>query len=550
MTREPVEVAKDPRRHDLDALRGFAMVLGIVLHGALAYMPAPGWPVQDGDQVVWMQRVVQAIHGFRMPVFFLISGFFTAMLWERRGLGGLVRQRTMRIALPLAIGCVTIIPMMWGVVAWTSWRATSMDPVAEVTVAEDATIWSAALEGDVETLRVLVAGGADVNEADEQYRTTPLGWSVLGGHAESAAVLLELGADVNRAYGNGSTAMHTAAFLGRDGVAEELLNAGADLTILDGWEQTPIDALAVPEPMTMMIAGAMQLELTSEQMLAGRERIRELLAASGIEAEPAESESMLRVVVTWLMTFPFFHHLWFLWYLCLFVVGFAAVVSLFGWVRVNVIPAVLIGSPLCLLWLVPLTLPLQWRMGLIGADTSLGIIPIPKVFAFYAIFYGFGALVYGRCGVAQRLGRGWWWMLPIAAACFPVGLWMTAGMEGLEWTGELWVVRLAQTLFCWLSVFGLIGVFECVLSRGRGWVRYLSDSSYWLYLVHMPLVVAGQELLRTQEMAGWAKLSVLVVGCTLMLLVSYQVMVRHTPIGWLLNGRRGKSRAPTACVEG
>ena len=38
-----------PRRHDLDALRAFAMFLGIVLHAGLSF--APGiWMVQDSQQ--------------------------------------------------------------------------------------------------------------------------------------------------------------------------------------------------------------------------------------------------------------------------------------------------------------------------------------------------------------------------------------------------------------------------------------------------------------------------------------------------------------------
>ena len=41
-----------PRRHDLDSLRAIAMLLGIGLHGALAYIPMPdaGWPIHDRRQ--------------------------------------------------------------------------------------------------------------------------------------------------------------------------------------------------------------------------------------------------------------------------------------------------------------------------------------------------------------------------------------------------------------------------------------------------------------------------------------------------------------------
>ena len=53
-------------------------------------------------------HLVQLVHGFRMPVFFLLSGFFCALLWQRRGLRGLLKNRILRIALPLIICIPTI----------------------------------------------------------------------------------------------------------------------------------------------------------------------------------------------------------------------------------------------------------------------------------------------------------------------------------------------------------------------------------------------------------------------------------------------------------
>ena len=110
---EPAE----PRRHDLDALRSFALLLGIGLHAALSFMDVP-WVVQDRVSAPEFRFVVDAIHGFRMPLFFLLSGFFTAMLWRKRGLRGLLQHRAKRIALPLALGCATIVPATWGLVIW------------------------------------------------------------------------------------------------------------------------------------------------------------------------------------------------------------------------------------------------------------------------------------------------------------------------------------------------------------------------------------------------------------------------------------------------
>ena len=82
------------RFHDLDALRGFAMLLGILLHTGLFLVPLDSWPVLDA----WARATpleangyaiaLSAVHGFRMPVFFLLSGFFHALLWHRAAAAG------------------------------------------------------------------------------------------------------------------------------------------------------------------------------------------------------------------------------------------------------------------------------------------------------------------------------------------------------------------------------------------------------------------------------------------------------------------------------
>ena len=62
-----------PRRYDLDALRATTMLLGIALHAGLSFTPFP-WPVQDEQQSGFFGLLFAAIHGFRMPVFFVLNG--------------------------------------------------------------------------------------------------------------------------------------------------------------------------------------------------------------------------------------------------------------------------------------------------------------------------------------------------------------------------------------------------------------------------------------------------------------------------------------------
>ncbi len=100
------------RFHELDALRAFAMLLGVVLHASM-YLVWKEWPVV-ADEIspeLPYDDIVFAIHGFRMPIFFLLSGFFTALLWQRRGRKMLVNHRLKRVGLPLLIGMFTIVPI-------------------------------------------------------------------------------------------------------------------------------------------------------------------------------------------------------------------------------------------------------------------------------------------------------------------------------------------------------------------------------------------------------------------------------------------------------
>lgn len=98
------------RRHDLDALRAIAMMLGIVLHAAIAYTGF-GWAVSDPSHSRAFIYLFDAVHGFRMQLFFFISGYFTTMLYFKRGMRGLLYQRGKRILIPLLLFAPLLSPL-------------------------------------------------------------------------------------------------------------------------------------------------------------------------------------------------------------------------------------------------------------------------------------------------------------------------------------------------------------------------------------------------------------------------------------------------------
>ena len=72
------ETEPTDRLHGLDALRGSALLLGVVLHASLSYFPVTIWIVPDTDNSPVASATFFAIHLFRMTTFFLIAGLFEA----------------------------------------------------------------------------------------------------------------------------------------------------------------------------------------------------------------------------------------------------------------------------------------------------------------------------------------------------------------------------------------------------------------------------------------------------------------------------------------
>jgi hypothetical protein len=533
------------RRFDLDALRAVAMLLGIVLHAALSFFPS-FWVVTDSRQNDAFGVLVSAIHGFRMPLFFVMSGFFSAMLLHRRGRWSLVKHRFRRVLLPLLLGMVTIVPATnWiSSVAMSSASRTG----GSASAAERAsTIWAAAEAGDLDTIERHLASGAAVNDLGGELRVTPLHQAALSNRVEAAELLIRRGADVNAVASDGGTPLHAAAFLGNEEVVAALVEHGANVNAANQRGQTPLDVAAVDEATTRALASLLKLPVNEDGLGRRKAAIAEYLRQRGATAGRTAGLADL------LMQMPLFNHLWFLWFLWWLVLGLAAVSALGAGLPALRLPAWLVVSPARYVWLVPLTMIPQWFMGAdgvapsFGPDTSAGLLPIPHVLGYYAIFFGFGALYYGFEDRNGRVGAYGWLPLGIGLlVVFPLGMALSLGWPAaLSGVGDtlnplsrrVLAVGL-QAAYPWLMTFGLMGLFRRVFAVESPAMRYLSDSAYWLYLAHLPLVIAAQYVVRDWPLPALAKFVLIVVVVTPFLLWTYQTVVRDTRLGRVLNGPR------------
>jgi glucan biosynthesis protein C len=98
----------------------------------------------------------------------------------------------------------------------------------------------------------------------------------------------------------------------------------------------------------------------------------------------------------------------------------------------------------------------------------------------------------------------------------------------------------------WIWSIALLGIFTRYLSTQNRVLRYLSDSSYWVFIVHMLGTVGFGALLFPLSIPAELKIIANIAATTVACLVTYEYLVRRTWIGVLLNGSRkyGAATAP------
>ncbi len=126
----------------------------------------------------------------------------------------------------------------------------------------------------------------------------------------------------------------------------------------------------------------------------------------------------------------------------------------------------------------------------------------------------------------------------LTALCFNLG-----GSRALELPiklggGERAIYVICYAVATWTWTLGLTGLANRFLTRERRSLRYLADASYWVYILHLPVVFGLQVLVMDWPLHWSAKFPLIVVTALALLLLSYHYLVRSTAIGQLLNGKR------------
>ena len=208
-----------------------------------------------------------------------------------------------------------------------------------------------------------------------------------------------------------------------------------------------------------------------------------------------------------------------------------------------------------------ITLPFQYSLTNIFFPPSGYDAPLSDI-AFYGFFYFAGAFLF-KCRVLLKdfASNCWFYFflsIPLvfvldnptryflysASVVTDITSWKISNFnyyhEGLFYGG--WIKLLlayGRSLSCWVLCLAFIGLAHKYLNKKSTMVRYLADSAYWVYWIHMPLRFglskAGQQL---GLVISLSKSYVILLVSTVIIYWSYNTFVRYSVLGNFFMGRR------------
>ena len=87
--------------HGLDLARAVLMLVGVVYHGALLFKAGGGWRIEAESTHQVFNAITDGIHLFRMHAFYLLSGFFVALVAAKDTSKTSAWKRISRLAIPM-----------------------------------------------------------------------------------------------------------------------------------------------------------------------------------------------------------------------------------------------------------------------------------------------------------------------------------------------------------------------------------------------------------------------------------------------------------------
>ena len=250
---------------------------------------------------------------------------------------------------------------------------------------------------------------------------------------------------------------------------------------------------------------------------------------------------------------PTTSYLWFLYNLMYFCT-IAAILSRFQWDWPTRLAAGFFSSTRHLLYIPLLLVPALYSTTL-PVPSPESFIPQLFSYGYYGLFFLMGWHFFRSQGYLDLVEKRLWPLVAVSALGYAVYFFrlpiepisleaLRAFSEGPpQFTG--WGMLLDATLQAYLSVYLtliMLVLGRRLLSSKNRALRYISDASYWIYLVHLPLLLYIQIVLTRLDLGVWLKFAISSLGTIGLALVVYELGIRYTPIGTMLNGKKRRGQ--------
>jgi hypothetical protein len=105
-------MSREGRLYFLDNLRVACMIVVIAHHAGQPYGPTGGaWPIFEATRAAVLGPFFWVNRSFMMSLFFMIAGYFMVMSCDRHGPKAFLRNRLLRLGVPLLVFAAIVVPL-------------------------------------------------------------------------------------------------------------------------------------------------------------------------------------------------------------------------------------------------------------------------------------------------------------------------------------------------------------------------------------------------------------------------------------------------------
>lgn len=303
-------------------------------------------------------------------------------------------------------------------------------------------------------------------------------------------------------------------------------------------------------PAFFAVAGLFAAMLLDHRGLRGfwQQRMRRLfwpLVASAVTVIPITLASFDVSTPQKLMDAGFVH-MWFVYYLLIF----SAVTILINWLYhktplghskhelLKKVARRWFANPIILLLAAAVTylLPAYFSIESGTFEDTSSVLPNIYLLIFYGVFFSLGLFSYSIWQtIESKLRKFWWIYLALGLAAFSTYSSLLFANAGQSW----W--KFFYTLSTWLLTAGFIAFFVRFANKPNRFFAYFSEASYWIYIVHLPIVLTALYWLAKWQVSFFWSFVISTIFTFGISTLSYHWLVKDTIIGKFLAGKIGQN---------